>query len=202
MDIQGRKNKIMERMKYMFCSKCGKRIPDNSTFCGFCGEKTEGGIKKNGNFDSNSKNIFLFVNCIIVIIVAIAYVYISNDWYKSNTEAFDWCNSSAESLGVFLHWAVCISACVQSFIFIHIFREKLNTLIVIKCGGLLIAEGIILKVLEEVFHDWSYRDDISIVLFRIFGRTYCNAVGVTVFMGILLVVSGVIMTKSISKIKV
>jgi uncharacterized membrane protein YvbJ len=25
----------------MFCNKCGKEIPDNSSFCNFCGQKIE-----------------------------------------------------------------------------------------------------------------------------------------------------------------
>jgi len=32
----------------MFCSKCGKEISDNSTFCQYCGEKIEG-VQKESN---------------------------------------------------------------------------------------------------------------------------------------------------------
>lgn len=180
----------------MFCSKCGKEIPDNVAFCTFCGEKTEGGVGKDiRNSTVNSKKSFLLLNSIISIVVAIAYVYISSKWFKSNREAFDWCDSSSESIGTFLHWAICILFCVQSFTFICLFNQKLSALISMKCGVLLIIEGIVLKVLEMLHNDWSSSNDMSIVFFRIFGRTYCNVVGVTIFMGILLIISGTIMKK-------
>lgn len=138
---------------------------------------------------------FLIFNSIISIVVAIAYVYISSKWFKSNSGAFDWCDSSSKSIGTFLHWIVCILFCVQSFTFVCLFCRKLNTLISMKCGVLLIIEGIVLKVLEILHNDWSSSNDMSIVLFRIFGKTYCNVVGITIFMGALLIVSAIVMHK-------
>lgn len=144
--------------------------------------------------ETKKKN-FLIINSIISIVVAIAYVYVSSKWFKSNSEAFDWCNSSSKSIGTSLHWIVCILFCVQSFTFICLFCRNLSALISMKCGVLLIIEGIALKVLEVIHNDWSSSNDMSIVLFRIFGKTYCNVVGITIFMGVLLMVSAIAMHK-------
>lgn len=182
-------------MNKLFCSKCGKEILDNASFCAFCGEKT----KRSSNVgllrvhDSQSiEKCFLIVNSILAVIIAICYVYVFNKWFESNNGAFDWCKLASKSLGNFLNWGICIFVCAQSLTFIYVLKLKVTTFLPIYFGTLLIIEGIVLKVLEVIHKDWS-GSDISIVLFRIFGRTYSNMVGYTIIVGILLIISGVIM---------
>lgn len=178
----------------MFCNKCGKEIPDNTMFCTFCGERNQNAINSleyNGVSDS-VKKLFIVINSIISIIIVIGFVHTSLQWFESNREAFDWCNSSSKFLGNFLHWGICVCFCYQSITFICQSRKNMSTVLSTRFGVTLIMEGVILKILSVVYNDWT-NSDMSIVMFRIFGRTYCNMVGLTIFMGVLFIISGIIM---------
>ena len=60
----------------MFCNKCGKQIPDNSTFCNYCGKKLEIIYDNNNSSASKSSIKQKFANIVIFAIGFITMVVI------------------------------------------------------------------------------------------------------------------------------
>lgn len=175
----------------MFCNKCGKEIPDKVLFCTYCGEKTDSSAKivRSSSNSEKAGGIYIVVNSIISIIIAIVVLALA----CMEAETFEYYDISSKVVGCFLHWGVCILFIIQSVVFISLLRKKGSALLPVKFGTLLIIEGIVLKILEIVFGtDNISGDEIFLVLSRIFNRTYNYAVWLTIIMGILLIISGVV----------
>ena len=62
----------------MFCSKCGKEVNENATFCRHCGNKLNNKIEKKYDFKSWIKNfkIVLIISIIGIIINSILIFFI------------------------------------------------------------------------------------------------------------------------------
>ena len=68
----------------MYCSKCGKEIPEDSQFCRYCGNTTNNNISNNSsetnsNKSINLKNICIGVIILFFIIIGIQTYYINNN---------------------------------------------------------------------------------------------------------------------------
>lgn len=177
----------------VFCSKCGKEIPDNATFCTFCGEKNNNGFRvvERKNNPVMLGRCFEVIAAIISVVVAVGVVRIAYVWFESNQEAFYWCDSSGKLFGKCLHWGICMLFCAESIVFLRLLKKGAGKLLSIKFGAALILEGLVLEVLGRAYNDWTGTDQ-SIVLFRVFGLTYSNIVGFTIWMGILLIICGIV----------
>lgn len=177
----------------MFCSKCGKEIPDNVAFCTFCGEKNNNGFRvvKKESKSVTLGRCFEIIAAIISVVLAIGVVRIAYVWFGSNQEAFYWCDSSGKLFGRCLHWGICILFCVESIVFLRLLKKRAGKYMPIQFGAALVLEGIVFEVLGRAFNDWTGTDR-SIVLFRVFGLTYSNIVGFTIWMGILLIICGIV----------
>lgn len=83
----------------MFCSKCGKELPDGSRFCGTCGTKNSGLVVENV-CEKNTKKVIGIVVVVIMLVVVVvalrsnisflkndnAYVYLSDGKYELITD--------------------------------------------------------------------------------------------------------------------
>ncbi len=81
--------------------------------------------------------------------------------------------------------------CVESIVFLRLLKKRAGKYLPIQFGAALVLEGIVFEVLGRAFNDWTGTDR-SIVLFRVFGSTYSNIVGFTIWMGILLIICGIV----------
>ena len=72
----------------MFCYKCGKQIPDESTFCSYCGanvvnpkatvsQESKGGINRSVENFFASKNITLGKYTLIILIICVAMLLVN-----------------------------------------------------------------------------------------------------------------------------
>lgn len=59
----------------MFCSNCGKELPDESEFCGYCGSNLKGKTKNKG--DNQDKVITKKDNSEIIALIVIGIILLS-----------------------------------------------------------------------------------------------------------------------------
>lgn len=183
----------------MYCNKCGKEIQDNKLFCINCGEKIEKSINilsRTGNNFGLSKGIMI-INNIIMIIVGLGFICTANKWNKSNSNVFSLFSSSSQSFGELLHWGICIFFCFQSIFFIYFFTKKLSASLTLISGLLLLFEAFVFWMFQMLNNEWSHKF-MPLLLYRLFGKTYSNMIGILFVMGIFLIIIGGVM-KSNSK---
>lgn len=181
----------------MFCNNCGKEISEKALFCTYCGEKTDHSAKtargKSGM--GNSGGNYIIISSVISIIVAVSFLLSACITAEKNNDIFEWFDS-AKVVGYLMHWGICMLMIAQSAALIFLLMKKNGTFLHTKFGVAMAAEGVLFKILEIIFdNDNMMRDEFSVVLFRIFGRTYNNAAWVAIIMGVLLIISGTLMQK-------
>lgn len=185
----------------MFCNNCGKEISDKALFCTYCGEKTDYSAKTvRGKCDlRNAEGSYVIICSVISIIVAVSFLISACITAERNNDIFEWFDS-AKVAGYLLHWGICILIIVQSAVLIYLLMKKNNTSLHTKFGIAIAAEGVVFKILEIIFdNDNMMQDEISVVLFRIFDRTYNNAAWGAIIMGILLIISGMLIQKKTNR---
>lgn len=182
----------------MFCNNCGKEISDKALFCTYCGAKTDNSVRAAGRKSNlgDSRGAYIMIGSVISAIVAVSFLVCACIMAGDNNSMFEWFDGSGKAAGYILHWGICILVIAQSTIFIYLLRKKTNILLCVKFGILLAIEGIVFKILEAVFDNDNFlRDEISVVLYRIFDKTYNNVAWLAIIMGVLLFISGILMQR-------
>lgn len=66
----------------MYCSKCGKEIPDESDFCSYCGADLQ--MKKDNNEEENSitENIICGIAIVVCVLAIIGLIYLGFKTYN------------------------------------------------------------------------------------------------------------------------
>lgn len=181
----------------MYCSNCGKETPDNLKFCTYCGAKLEMPISDSKKTMEPVRNenteVIAIIPIILMIILAALFLYKSFAMTDSNNDAFSLLNDSSEIIGVILHWGVAfaiLAVCASGF-FGYIQPHKDKALI--SSGSTLFSLGVILFIFKHVYSDWDW-NDMSIIMYRVFGITYDSLAIFTIITGIVALVIGVVLS--------
>lgn len=135
----------------------------------------------------------------MLAILAIKFINTGMDRWDGNLDAFYWVNDSDATLGKIMHWLIVIivaGTCIECGF--YVLAQKKPASLLIKNGFSVFSYGILLKFGNTVFDDWAFDDDMSIVLYRIFG-TYEEHVKITIYIGLILVGIGFFLLKVVQK---
>lgn len=189
----------------MYCSKCGKEIPNNAKFCPYCGNTITstnfqstipGKQASTGEIKDSLQQLAGLVTVAILFIASVMFLVTMCNNFESNMDVFEWVDNINKTVGILIYIMV-PSGVIIDFIKM-IYRIKAGTLSPIHVLGVglgMCIAAIALKVAAEIFSDWSFNSDFSIVMYRIWG-TYEGLWGWTLLFGIIIVGAWILTAKS------
>lgn len=134
------------------------------------------------------------VGVIVLLAILVIRVFVLGvTRFADNVDAFEWTDGVMELVGIVLHWGVVAFFAGLCLGCIQVLMKTTNRgPVLLLSGGILFVSSIILKVgflILVVADEWDFENDLSIILYRIFG-TYDALVPFVVFVAVVLVICG------------
>lgn len=199
----------------MYCRNCGAELKEAANFCPVCGgqvspetSNNESGNQSPGkipvpNVQTAAANhvekekVWMVISIVLSAMCIFLYVTTFFECYESNMNAFDWLSDASGFLGQVTYAGIplwLIGYMVNMLI--HIFSQRRKNMMKafsdVMCIFLIC---IVIHIFGFVFDDWSFGNDVQIILYRVFNRTYHMITGKAVVLSLCSTVSAVIALK-------
>lgn len=199
----------VQKKAVMKCSKCGKVVENKMKFCTYCGGEvvpTEQTIKIENNLRSTAspvtstlnntgKNLVASISMILFVVLGVIYLVTAIRAFGGNCDAFDWISDGYKTLGIVLHWGICavfVVDCAQYLLKVLKLGNKGKH--IIQTSISLLITTFLLWIGSLIWNDFEF-EDISIVLYRIFG-TYGQITAISFVLLIISLICGVLCAKA------
>lgn len=204
----------------MYCTNCKAKMKDENCFCGNCGtqkifitNKKKSSLNQQSRYmkeiDSTSEGnranpVFSIIPLVLVFILMYLFYKFAFYYIDSNRDAFDWLGEPEEMIGIILHWGIPFmlgSAYIEYILKCISTKMNVNKNVCIKLSISMFIFGAVLWSGHIIYDDWSFDDDMSIVLYRIFS-TYKELISMTLLFAGIVFVCGILIgiKKQIDKI--
>ena len=194
----------------MYCTNCKAKMKDENCFCGNCGtqkifitNKKKSSLNQQSRYmkeiDSTSEGnranpVFSVIPFILVSTLMYRFLEFSFYYIDSNKRAFAWLGEIEETTGYILHWIIPLmlsSICIDYISKCILTKMNVNKNVCTKLSISMFTFGSVLWSANIVYDDWSYNDDMSIVLYRISG-IYGQLANMTILFASIIFVCGIL----------
>ena len=207
--IESVRQPTVQKKTVMKCSKCGKVVENKMKFCTYCGGEvvpTEQTIKIENNLRSTAspvtsmlnnagKNLVASISMILFVVLGVIYLVTAVRALGGNCDAFDWISDGYKTLGIVLHWGICavfVVDCAQCLL--KALKSGNKGKHIIQTSISLLITTFLLWIGSLIWNDFEF-EDISIVLYRIFG-TYGQITAISFVLLIICLICGVLCAKA------
>lgn len=199
----------VQKKVVMKCSKCGKVVESGMKFCTHCGGEvvaSEQTVEVENNVRSTAsaaastlnnagKNFVASISMILIAVLGLIYLVTAIKTFGGNCDAFDWISDGYKTLGIVLHWGICavfVVDCAQCLFKVLKLGNKGKH--IIQTSISLLITTFLLWIGSLIWNDFEF-EDISIVLYRIFG-TYGQITAISFVLLIICLICGVLCVKA------
>lgn len=187
------------------CSKCGNSVESGVRFCTYCGEEiipnsvgAENNIPVMTTINNAGMTFITSISAILLIVLGIIYLVTAIGSYEGNSDAFDWLSDGYKTLGIFMHWGICaafVIDCIQGAV--QIIKSKSKGKRIVQTSISLLITTFLIWIGSLIWNEFEF-EDISIVLYRIFG-TYGQITAISFILLIITFVCGILCAKTEQK---